>query len=200
MVRKREVDHYDEICKLVIDSVSSALPSDWRCAIVNNQSCPNLRQQIKNLCAQLKIQDLSLDFPIVLPDIVLGICDPQGRLRLAMFEVKGPANSMSLTDYSQMIGYLQSAEKINIGVLLLIESRSTEAPTSTDLQRVIDGGWLLANWTCISNMSGRSHKYRSGITWYSPGGNIEWASLAPVGGISNWSEFLTELTTSSPVG
>jgi hypothetical protein len=200
MNRKKEVDHYDEICKLIIDSVTSALPSEWNCAIVNNQHFPNLRLQVKNLCSQLEIGDVSQSFPIVLPDILLGVCDSESRLRLAMFEVKGPANSMGLTDYSQMMGYLQSAEKINIGVLLLIEARPTEAPTSSDLQRVIDGGWLLADWTCTSNFSGRSNRYRSGISWYSPGGNIEWASLTAVGGVSNWNEFLDELKNCEPVG
>jgi hypothetical protein len=193
MARKREVDHYDEISELVIESVRGILPNGWRCAIVNNRQFPNLRLQIKELCSQLDLDDLSSNFPIVLPDIVLGISDPQNRLRLAMFEVKGPAKSMGLTDYSQMIGYLQSAEKINIGVLLLIEEKPTDAPTSTDLQRVIDGGWLLADWTCISNWSGRTHRYRSAITSYSPGGNIDWTNLSGVGGISNWNEFLEEL-------
>lgn len=199
MTRRKEVDHYAEIGSLFELSLSSALPDGWLCAAVNNTENPNLRTQIDNLCQKLSIEKIGHRFPIVLPDIVIGVLDLIGQLRLVMIEVKGPASSIGLTDYSQMFGYLHSAKLLGIGILLLIEAKNIPSATSIDLQRVIDGGWLPAHWEFESKTSGEKHKYRTGIASYSPGGSLRWADLSLVGGISSWNDFVDELKGAAPV-
>jgi len=199
MMRRKEVDHYDEIGDLFLQSITSVLPQGWGCAVVNNTKSPNLRGQIDNLCEQLSLEKIGHQFPIVLPDIVLGVRDPAGHLRLVMVEVKGPSSSVGLTDYSQMFGYLHSAQLLGIGLLLLIEEKNIPSPTSSDLQRVIDGGWLPAHWKFESISSGEKFEYRTGIVSYLPGGSLKWTDLALVGGISNWQSFVSELLNLKPI-
>lgn len=198
-MRRKEVDHYDEIGNLFEQSITSALPLNWSCAVVNNTKFPNLRVQVDDLCRQLSLKKIGHQFPIVLPDVVIGVRDPEAKLRLVMVEVKGPASSVGLTDYSQMFGYLHSAQLLGIGILLLIEDKNIPSPTSSDLQRVIDGAWLPANWKFESTVSGEKRKYRTGIVSYSPGGNIKWTDLSLVQGISNWQEFIAEILNSAPI-
>jgi hypothetical protein len=139
-------------------------------------------------------------FPGILTDILVGISCGDGNLRLALIEVKGPAKSVGLTDYSQLVGYLQVAELIQVGALLLIENDSSASRVSSELKKVINSGRLLLKWTVLSRNNEDVREHQTGICSCGNSGLIDWEETSTIGGLSTSSQFVMALINSRPIG
>lgn len=197
--RRREVEYYHELAAEILVSIQAVLPQSWAASITENTTHPTLPQQVDAICDDLGIARVGTHFPSVRPDIVLGVLSPEKALRLTMFEVKGPASSIGLTDYSQMFGYVHSAELVACGVLLLIEDKIMSTPLSLDLKKVIDGCWLPCHWTFRNLANKVERTYRAGIAYYLEGAHIDWIDLEGSEGISGWSDLVNALVQSEVV-
>ncbi|MFM8857901.1 MAG: hypothetical protein ACKOI2_12005 [Actinomycetota bacterium] len=193
---RKEVDFYQELSSDIYSAMIAVLPAGWSVAVVDNTERPDLPQQVDALCDSLGVFRVGSSFPRVLPDIVLGVLGPDHRLKLAMFEVKGPKTSVGLIDYSQMFGYLHSAELIACGVLLLVEKHHLPSPLSLDLRRVIDGLRLPCHWTFKNLANDSERTYRSGIASFLEGSHIRWIDLSSLSGICSWSDLAHSLLES----
>ena len=131
--------------------------------------------------------------------MVLGATNGDEKLRLAMIEVKGPAKSVGLGDYSQLVGYLQVARLIEVGALLLIEQGAIPSPVSGDLKKLINSGRLLVNWRVSSTVFEEHRNFIAGICSYAPGGFIDWIDLKSMSGISSWRDLANAIKSSTPI-
>ncbi len=199
MMRKNERSHYKEIAQYFKREVSSYLGANWKISCSENTTYPNLRDQVNAICEDLGIESRGQMFPSILTDVVLGAtCDDQ-LLRLAKIEVKGPASSLGLVDFSQLIGYLQVASFIQVGVLLLIENAPVPSPISNDFDRLITGGRLPVKWRVSSESDKYLGTFETGICSYVPNGLVHWVNLESFGGIATWADFAESIKASSPL-
>lgn len=197
--RNNERSHYNALCSIFEIEVRSSLGRDWDVCCVNNTGHSNLRDQVDQICRQLELPLSGNLFPAILTDVLLGTTNGDGKLRLAMIEVKGPAKSVGLVDYSQMVGYLQVARLIEVGALLLIEQGAIPSPVSTDLKKLINSGRLLVNWRVSSTVFEEHHNFNAGICSYVPGGFIDWIDLKSMSGISGWTDLANAIKSSNPI-
>lgn len=197
--RDNERSHYNALGSIFEIEVRSSLGSDWSVSCVNNTGPSNLRDQVNQICRQLGLPLSGNLFPAILTDVVLGATNGDGKLRLAMIEVKGPAKSVGLVDYSQMVGYLQVARRIEVGALLLIEQGAIPSPVSGDLKKLINSGRLLVNWRVSSTAFEEHRNFNAGICSYVPGGFIDWIDLKSMSGISGWTDLANAIKSSTPI-
>lgn len=198
-LRDNERSHYNALGSIFEIEVRSSLGSDWSVCCVNNNGPSNLRDQVDQICRQLGLPLSGNLFPAILTDVVLGATNGDEKLRLAMIEVKGPAKSVGLGDYSQLVGYLQVARLIEVGALLLIEQGAIPSPVSGDLKKLINSGRLLVNWRVSSTVSEEHRNFIAGICSYAPGGFIDWIDLKSMSGISSWRDLANAIKSSSPI-
>ena len=198
-LRDNERSHYNALGSIFEIEVRSSLGSDWAVCCVNNTGPSNLRDQVDQICRQLGLPLSGNLFPAILTDVVLGATNGDGKLRLAMIEVKGPAKSVGLVDYSQMVGYLQVARRIEVGALLLIEQGAIPSPVSGDLKKLINSGRLLVNWRVSSTAFEEHRNFNAGICSYVPGGFIDWIDLKSMSGISGWTNLANAIKSSTPI-
>jgi hypothetical protein len=199
MDRKNERTYYDSLSSIFENELESNLGSDWSVVCVNNTGSANLRTQVNEICERLKLHQLGGKFPEIFTDLVIGITNGDGQLRLAKIEVKGPAKNLSLQDYSQLVGYLQVAGLIQVGALLLIEQETIPSPVSGDLKKLINSGRLLVEWDVSSRENNRLSSFKTGICSYVPNGLVDWVDLRTMGGISKWSELAQAIKASEPI-
>jgi hypothetical protein len=197
--RNNERSHYDALCAIFEVEIRSSLGSDWSICCVNNTGPSNLRDQVDQICSQLGLPPSGKLFPAILTDVVLGATNGDGKLRLAMIEVKGPAKSVGLVDYSQLVGYLQVARLIEVGALLLIEQGTLPSPVSGDLKKLINTDRLLVYWRISSTMFKEHQNFNTGICSYVPGGFIDWIDLKSMSGISSWIDLANAIKSSTPI-
>jgi hypothetical protein len=197
--RDNERSHYDALCSVFEVEVRSGLGDGWSVCCVNNTGPTNLRDQVDQICRELGLPLSGKLFPMILTDVVLGATNGDGKLRLAMIEVKGPAKSVGLVDYSQLVGYLQVARLIEVGSLLLIEQGAIPSPVSGDLKKLINSDRLLVYWRISSLMIEEHQNFNTGICSYVPGGFVDWIDLTSMRGISSWTDFANAIKSSTPI-
>ena len=185
--RGKETDYYGRICQRLELHLSTAVGAEFRVAAVDNTTSPTLKDQVAKVCDRLGVKSLSEHFPQIRTDICFGVLDKSNNVKFGIVEVKGPAKTVGLAEFSQLIGYLQVAQTIEIGLLLLIVDRATPSILTADLSAVINTGRLAARWTVLlGSDENRRLNYETGICSYEIDGSIDFVNTSGIDGFSSW--------------
>ena len=178
-----EIKYYPEICKLMRKYLTDALGYEYELACSMNKSLSSMRNEIHT---QLGVPVGETYFPSLKTDIAFGIKSPQGNVALLLIEVKR-GKTLGLMNFSQLVGYLQVAKHIKVGVLLLVNEGAVKgSPLSSDFSSIIDIEQLPADWQVMNRRSGNIHDFKTGICMYTVGNGIDWVDSDNCLGISSW--------------
>lgn len=185
--RGKETDYYGRICSRVESHLSTALGAGFKIAAVDNKTAPTLKDQVSQICSRLGIESQGDRYPQIRTDITFGVIGSSNELRLGIIEVKGPAKTVGLSEFSQLIGYLQVAQFIEVGVLMLIVDQMPTTILTSDLSSVISTGRLAAKWTVfLASDKNRVFNYETGICAYEIDGSIDFVNTSGIDGFSSW--------------
>ena len=109
-----EVDFYPEICQKFANLISY-LSSDSEIHFSYNKFLPQMIDEIETKFNQKSFS--SVYIPKLKLDILFGIKTKNSdKITYLLFEVKY-LKQLGLAEYSQLVGYLQVAENIRLGIL-----------------------------------------------------------------------------------
>lgn len=181
-----EIDFYPELCEKFKNYLLSYLPDESKIAYSYNKTLPLMLSEIHQ---QLKEQIIIAEqyVPTLKLDILLAVKVPNKDVRLILFEVKY-LNQLSLADFSQLVGYLQVAKGIEIGILLLVTKSPTKNALSNDFSDIVLMENLPMEWTLIVKEMEINNEYtfKVGICYYVPYNGIEWINTKKLAGISSF--------------
>ena len=162
-----EVDFYPDICQKFSRYLISYLPSDSEIHFSYNKLLPQMIYEIETKFNQVPFS--SVYIPKLKLDILLGIKLKDSRkITYLLFEVKY-LKQLGLAEYSQLVGYLQVAENIKLGILLLVIKENTVFGLSNDFHEIIRTQNLPMDWTIvIKNNLQINHNFKTGICCYTP--------------------------------
>lgn len=182
-----EIKFYPEICQKILKYLIDVLPDPDVSAIAfsMNKTLPEMVQEIE---AELGLEtDFSGDYiPSLQLDILFGIKGGDGKIKLCLVEVKRDKH-LNLMHYSQLVGYLQVAKKIQTGLLWLVAQQHIVNPISNDFNKIISMRKLSASWDIICKCSSEAFSFKTGICAYTVNNGIDWVPLEECGGMSSWS-------------
>lgn len=197
--RSKEVDFYEEIAEKCVKRLKSELGDGYHIGFVHNQLPGNseLRSMVRTLKRQFGIGEGLTYIPKLKVDILIGVWDPNHQLRLMLIEVKY-GNSLSLVDYSQLIGYMQVAQVVPVGMLVVIPKRG-RAEISADFKSYIDMKQLPMRWiSSTSSMDSPIH-LSTGIGTYVRGGEFRLENTELSAGLSSWKELANAIQSTEMV-
>ena len=181
-----EIDFYSEVCEKFKIYLLSFLPIETEIAFSYNKTLPKM---IGDIEAQLKTDTLLSHkyMPSLKLDILFGVKMPNNDVKFILFEAKH-LNQLSLADFSQLVGYLQVAKEIKIGLLLLVKKGSAKNKLSNDFSDILMMKNLPMAWQLVLNESLKEekHNFYTGICCYIPNNGIEWIDSKDIKGISSF--------------
>ncbi len=183
----KEIDFYPEICERFKKYLASYFPEGTNIAFSYNKSLPQLVNDIE---LELNLEsDISKKYiPKLKLDILFGIkLLESNRISFILLEVKH-LTQLGLAEYSQLIGYLQVAKNIQLGVLLIVLKPKSTSPLSNDFHEIIRTNNLPMKWRVILDRNKDSKNFRAGISYYAPNNGIEWIDTSDLNGISSFEE------------
>jgi hypothetical protein len=187
----KEIDFYPEICVKFKNYLESYFPEGTEISYAYNKTLPQLVDDIeKKLDCK---SDLSEKYiPKLKLDILFGIKQKDlDAISFVLLEVKH-LNQLGLAEYSQLVGYLQVAKEIKLGVLFIVLKPKSTSPLSNDFYEIIRTNNLPMEWKVILDKSKDSKDFKAGISYYVPNNGIEWIDTKELNGISSFEE-LAEL-------
>lgn len=187
---KYEIAYYPEICTKFGKYLNDVFEGLNKYAYSQNKQ---LNLMIEEIHTELEIKKSDLFYPPLKTDIAFGVEFPNDQLSPFLIEVKR-GKTLSLIDYSQLIGYLQVARHIRVGILMLVNEGSRASQLSNDFKDLIDIQQLTFDWTMTSNTTGEISSFRTGICVYTPGNGIDWIDSRHSNGISDWVTLRSILT------
>ena len=125
-------------------------------------------------------------------DICFAIINKTDNVKLILIEAKY-LNQLSLKDYSQLVGYLQVAKNISLGLLLLIQKGHSSNKLSNDFQEIVSLKKLPMDWILNLKSIGEEHHFKTGIISYIPSNGIDWVNTKELYGISSFEELVTQI-------
>ncbi len=193
----REIDFYPRLKDLLTEELRPELAVGWTVAAVSNQdNAATLPRMIEALHRDLPAGALfpSHDLPDIRPDIVVAVCSPEGRVRLAMVEVKY-ADQLRLLDFSQLAGYLLASGVCSVGLLALVAKPGSRDVISADFRTPLMLGRIPSKWSASLPSGHQVGSFTHGVLAYREGGRLEWLRDWP-GAISNAKDFAQVLAYS----
>lgn len=187
-----EIGYYEEFSKKMTQYLHSYLGEKYTVRYACNKTLDLIIADLENqLGAAIKSQNSYI--PKLKVDIVFAVSDQEKKVRLILIEAKY-LNQLSLKDYSQLVGYLQVAKVIDLGLLLLIQRGISANSLSNDFQEIIRLRKLPMNWFIDLPKTNERCGFETGIISYLPGGHIDWIDTRDINGVSSFSQ-LTEILT-----
>lgn len=189
----KETDFYPEICARFANYLNSYLPSGTSIFYSYNKAFNLMVEEIQN-AAGIELNTIKGYLPKLKLDILFGIkLEKTEELRFLLLEVKY-LPQLSLADFSQLIGYLQVARRIRIGILFLVIKPDSQIPLSNDFDEIIQTHNLPMNWKMIVEKLGNSiYHFKTGISYFIPNNGVEWVDTRLIGGISDFEELTKEI-------
>lgn len=181
-----EISFYEEFSKKFSKYLISYLGEEFEVFYSCNGSLDNLVEKLECLCG-IKIKPDNIYIPKLKLDIVFAICKKGEIPKLILIEAKY-LSQLSLKDYSQLVGYLQVAKIINIGLLLLIKKIGSSNSLSNDFQEIVQLKKLPMNWLIHIKNSNEKHNFKTGIIRYIPNNGIDWIDTKDIGGLSSFQD------------
>jgi hypothetical protein len=181
-----EVSFYEEFSKKFSQYLSSYLGNTFQVYYACNNTLDNLISNLEN-GSGIKIKPDDVYIPKLKLDIVFAICGENQDPRLILIEAKY-LHQLSLKDYSQLVGYLQVAKTIELGLLLLIQKRGASNKLSNDFQEIVRLRKLPMNWMMSLQQINETHNFKTGIISFIPNNGIDWLDTKEISGISSFEE------------
>jgi hypothetical protein len=113
-------------------------------------------------------------------------------VKLILIEAKY-LNQLSLKDYSQLVGYLQVAKNISLGLLLLIQKGHSSNKLSNDFQEIVSLKKLPMDWILNLKSVEEMFHFKTGIISYIPGNGVDWINTKELNGISSFEELVAQI-------
>ena len=95
---------------------------------------------------------------------------------------------LGLSEYSQLIGYLQVAKDIELGVLFIVLKPKSTSPLSNEFHEIIRTNNLPMEWKVSLDKNKDERNFKTGISYYVPNNGIEWIDTTELNGISSFEE------------
>jgi hypothetical protein len=186
-----EISYYKEFAEKFTTYLISYLGKDFKIFYSFNK---NLDSMVEDLEQQSKILIAKGDeyIPKLKLDICFAIINKSNDAKLILIEAKY-LNQLSLKDYSQLVGYLQVAKNISLGLLLLIQKGHSTNKLSNDFQEIVSLKKLPMDWVLHLKSIGEEHHFKTGIISYIPGNGIDWITAKELNGISSFEELIVEI-------
>jgi hypothetical protein len=183
-----EIDFYPELCTKIEQYLRFYLPIETKIEYAFNKHLLNMVTEIDEKIGQKS--EIAKDYlPLLKLDILFGIKLPDEDTQFILFEVKY-SNQLTLADVSQLIGYLQVAKNIEIGVLLLVVKTKQNNMLSNDFSEIVQMRNLPMEWqVLLQEKEGvRRHNFEIGICNFVPNNGIDWLEIKGVKGLKNFKD------------
>lgn len=187
MKELNEVSFYEEFSKKFTQYLSSYLGNNFKIFYDYNNTLDNLVSNLEKSCG-IKIKPDNVYIPKLKLDIVFAIHGNNQKPRLILIEAKY-LHQLSLKDYSQLVGYLQVAKTIDLGLLLLIQKGASSNKLSNDFQEIVRLKKLPMDWIMDLQQFNETHNFKTGIISFVPNNGIDWLDTKEINGISSFEEF-----------
>jgi len=186
-----EISYYKEFAEKFTSYLTSYLGSEFKIYYSSNR---NLDSMVEDLEQQSNVTIAKNDvyIPKLKLDICFAIINKTEDVKLILIEAKY-LNQLSLKDYSQLVGYLQVAKNISLGLLLLIQKGHSPNKLSNDFQEIVSLRKLPMDWILNLKTIGEEHHFKTGIISYIPGNGIDWISTKELNGISSFEELINQI-------
>lgn len=185
-----EVDYYESFSKKFKNYLQEFLGKDFRIYYSNNKSLDTVIKELQNLSGEKLIED-DVFVTNLKVDIVFAIFPPEGKCHLILIEAK--VTQLILKDYSQLVGYLQVAKFISLGLLLQIQKGRQNNRLSNDFQDIVQMKKLPMEWTIHIHNSKEEYGFHTGIITYLPGNGIDWVDTKDINGISSFDDLCAKI-------
>lgn len=192
---RKETDFYPEVCEKLAKYLSTYLGHEYFAFSMNG----NLANLVFQIHEKLGVPLSQTYFPELKVDILFGIKLGETKISFCLVEVK-KGSSLTLIHFSQLVGYMQVAKHVKVGLLLLVNDGSGTSPLSSDFSTIIDTGNLPADWKTVLRRTGESFSFKAGICTYLVNNGIEWISSESCYGISDWKTLIKSLTSDFDAG
>lgn len=183
---QNEISYYEEFAKKFSQYLSSYLSVDYSVFYSCNKTLDFIVSDLEKQSG-ITIKEEGAYVSKLKVDIVFSIINPDKKVRLILIEAKY-LNQLSLKDYSQLVGYLQVAKTIDLGLLLLIQKGISPNKLSNDFQEIIRLKKLPMDWYIDIRKINQQYNFKTGIINYIPAGGIDWINTADINGISSFEE------------
>jgi len=181
-----EISYYEEFSRKFKQYLQTYLESDYSVYYSCNKTLDYIVSDLERLSGVV-IKEEGVYIPKLKVDIVFAICCPNEKVRLLLIEAKY-LNQLSLKDYSQLVGYLQVAKTVDLGLLLLIQKGNSNNKLSNDFQEIIRLKKLPMDWFIDMKKINEQYNFKTGIINYIPAGGIDWINTSEINGISSFEE------------
>lgn len=183
-----EIYFYDEFAYRFSQYLKSYLVEEYEIHYSQNKTLDKMISEIESKIG-FPIIDSKTYIPKLKLDILMAIVSPTKKVKLILVEAKY-LSQLSLQHYSQLVGYLQVAKNIDLGLLLLIKKGNSPNKLSNDFQEIIRLKKLPMDWIMDMKKLNEQYKFKTGIINYIPSGNIDWIDTREIEGISSFEELV----------
>lgn len=181
-----EISFYEEFSEKFSQYLNTYLGENYNVLYSCNKTLDVIVTELEKLSGTI-IKEKGTYIPKLKVDIVFSVISPEKRVRLILIEAKY-LNQLSLKDYSQLVGYLQVAKNIDLGLLLLIQKGHSVNKLSNDFREIIRLKKLPMDWFIDLKKINEFYFFRTGIINYQSAGLIDWIDTKDIGGISSFQE------------
>lgn len=188
----KEIDFYPDIARKFKQNIISKYPN-LDVAFSYNKELPQMVNEVENTLS-FESCFKGAFVPKLKLDILFAIRNQlNNKSKLILFEVKY-AKDLSLSNYSQLLGYLQIAKKIDTGVLFLVNKggRSTNG-FSNDFTEIVQANVLPMNWSVTECNDCTERHFQTAICQWYQGGRLMWTDASLLRGLSSIDELLYDL-------
>lgn len=186
-----EISFYDEFSKKFSQYLTHYLGDGYKVFYSCNNTLDNLVNNLEEVCG-IKIKPDRAYLPKLKLDIVFAICGGNKKPRLLLIEAKY-LHQLSLKDYSQLVGYLQVAKTIDLGLLLLIQKGTSTNKLSNDLLEIVRLKKLPMDWIIHLKQFNETYNFKTGIISYVQNNGIDFFDTKEIYGIFSFDELVSKL-------
>lgn len=186
-----EISNYEPFSEKFSSYLVSYLTDNHSVFFSCNKTLDNIISDLEHLSGCC-LRDPDAYIPKLKVDIVFLVCGLNSKPRLILIEAKY-LDKLSLKDYSQLVGYLQVAKTIDLGLLLLIQKGLSIDKLSSEFLEIIRLKKLPMDWLINLKRIKGIYGFRTGIINYTPGNGIDWIDTKEIDGISSFEELVDAL-------
>jgi hypothetical protein len=186
-----EISYYNEFAGKFAAYLTSYLGEGSRIYYSLNKSLDNMVADLEQQ-ANVTISPNGAYIPKLKLDICFAVINEIGAVKLILVEAKY-LSQLSLKDYSQLVGYLQVAKSVSLGLLLLIQKGHSPNKLSNDFQEIVSLKKLPMDWILSLKSIKEEHHFKTGIITYIPGNGIDWIKTNELNGISTFEELVNQI-------
>lgn len=181
-----EIGYYEEFSKKFSQYLETYIGKDYKIYYSCNKTLDAIISDLEAFSG-ISIKQQETYIPKLKVDIIFAVCNSKREVRLILIEVKY-LNQLSLKDYSQLVGYMQVAKTIDLGLLLLIQKETSTSRLSNDFNEIVRLKKLPMDWSIDMRRIKEQYNFKTGIINYFPSNGIDWVDTKDIDGISSFKE------------